>query len=86
MNELTVGGDKGLGFGFDDEARGGVEADGEMLVPDPLFFDAQIAYRVASDPYRKTAGNPYGARHFSRENFELDHQNIFRFTTIVSPG
>src|SRR6266404_4941125 len=57
-----------------------VQIDLQMLVPHSLFFKLQIRTRHTPDPYRKTAGGPGTARHFSRQKLKLDHYKSRRGT------
>jgi hypothetical protein len=86
LGRLAVGGDEGVGSGFEDEAGGGIEIDVKMFIPDAWFIELQITGGEASDPYRKTAGHPGGARLIAGKDLELNHQKMLRFTTILSPG
>ena len=86
FNRLMVSDDESVRSGFEDETCCRIEADLEVLIPHAVFFKLQIAVRGTSDAYRETAGRPSGARRFSGQYSQLDHQKIRRFTTILSAG
>ena len=69
-----------LGMRGEHEARGGVERQFEMPVPDAIILEPQVGCGGAANPKRKTAGDLFGARHFAGNNFKLDHQNQRFFT------
>ena len=86
LHRQAVGGDQGIRLGLEHEADGGVEADLKMFVPDSVLLELEITIPGASDPYRKTAGSPGGARLFAGEYLNLNHYQSRRLTAIRSPG
>src|SRR5262249_16910645 len=62
FDELTIETDEGFGRGLEQESLHRIKVDREMFVPNALFFKLQVSGGRSTDSYRKTAGNPNGAR------------------------
>jgi hypothetical protein len=79
---MIIDGGEGIGGGAEEEAILLDEFDGQMVVPDAGFIQAEVVLRQAADMKRKMADDMGIARHFAGKNLELDHQYKRRSTTI----
>jgi len=64
---------KSLGRDVRDETFLRVQINLQMVIPDAWLFNSQVGIRRTTHAYRKTAGSPGTARHFSAQKLKLDH-------------
>src|SRR4029434_7412728 len=73
LNRFAIDGGEDLGLGGEDEAFGRMEIQVKVLVPNAIFVHTEVAGTRSADAYRKTAGDPFGARLLAIKNCQVDH-------------
>ena len=79
-SRLAVDRSQSVRLRLQDKALTQAEVELEVPVPHPIILELQIGVSRSSEPYRKTAGHPNGARLFPRQDLKLDHYQSRRGT------
>ena len=80
LNGLSIHAGQRVGPDLENQPLSGIEVNVKMIIPNARLLRSQVGRSAAPDPYRKMAGHPRGARHFSGQDLELHHYQSLRGT------